>query len=162
MNAVPSFQLSALITDDIVGAKVIAGSWEEAIEHVGNMLFEAGKVKLEYITAMIKVIKEIGPYVVIAPGIALPHARPEDGVIAPCLGAVTLKNPVRFGHSQNDPVDLVFALGATDKNTHIAALQQLALFLSNPSILEEIRSAETGHALYKILTRKPESLDEVA
>lgn len=155
MKTTPSLPLSALITEDIVGAKVMADSWEDAVEYAGNLLSKAGKVEPAYITAMIKAIKEIGPYVVIAPGIALPHARPEDGVITPCLGVITLLRPVRFGHSQNDPVDLIFALGAADKNTHISALQQLATFLSDPSVLEAIRSATTGHALYEILTQKP-------
>jgi mannitol/fructose-specific phosphotransferase system IIA component (Ntr-type) len=67
------------------------------------------------------------------------------------LGLITLLEPVRFGHSENDPVDLVFALGAVDKQAHISALQQLAEMLGDPGKLEEIRSAPTHDSLLKIL-----------
>jgi PTS system ascorbate-specific IIA component len=59
---------------------------------------------------MRRVLQELGPYAVIAPGIALLHARPDDGVLAPCLALITLSRAVEFGSEQNDPVDLVFAL----------------------------------------------------
>jgi len=93
------------------------------------------------------VLKEMGSYAVIAPGIVLLHARPEDGVISPCLGLITLSTPVDFGHSENDPVDIVLALGATDKDTHIRALQQLARLLGDETGLELIRSASDSHTL---------------
>lgn len=148
----PVLQLASLVAEDSVQARVKAGSWEEAAVHVGNLLLAAGKIKPEYISAMKRVFKEIGPYAVIAPGIALLHARPEDGVIQPCLGVITLAEPVNFGHSQNDPVDIVLALGAADKQSHILALQQLGKLLSDPEKLEQIRSARNGRALLEILT----------
>jgi mannitol/fructose-specific phosphotransferase system IIA component (Ntr-type) len=100
---------------------------------------------------MINVIREIGPYVVIAPGIALLHARPEDGVIKTCFGITTLKDPVAFGHSQNDPVDLVLVLGAVDKTSHIQALQQIATFLGYPANLEKLREAQDDDELFSII-----------
>lgn len=150
----PLAQLSTYITPDIVQAKVKVSSWEGATDHIGNLLFQAGKIKLGYIAAMKNVLREIGPYVVIAPGIALLHARPENGVIVPCLGVITLVEPVPFGHSLNDPVDLVLALGASDKQSHILVLQQLGNLLGDASELEAIRSAETNQALYEVLTQK--------
>ncbi len=125
--------------------------WEDATESVGKLLVAAGKIKPDYIMAMKRVLKEMGPYAVIAPGIVLLHARPEDGVIEPCLGLITLIDPVPFGHSENDPVDLVFALGAVDKQAHISALQQLAEMLGDSVKLQEIRSASNDSSLLKIL-----------
>jgi PTS system ascorbate-specific IIA component len=112
---------------------------------------DSGKVTLDYIQAMKRVLKEMGPYAVIAPGIVLLHARPEDGVLEPCLGLVTLSTPVEFGHSENDPVDLVFALGATDKQAHIAALQQLAMLLGDEQALSEMRSAQDAEDLLRTI-----------
>lgn len=117
-------------------------SWDEAVRQVGRLLVEAGLIREEYIAAMARVLREMGPYAVIAPGTVLLHARPEDGVIRPCMGLMTLSTPVPFGHSQNDPVDLVFAFGAIDKTSHIAALQQLAQLLSNATALEGLRQAQ--------------------
>jgi len=48
-------------------------------------------------------------------------------------------------------VDLVFALGAVDKQAHISALQQLAEMLGDSEKLNEIRTASQDSALLKIL-----------
>jgi mannitol/fructose-specific phosphotransferase system IIA component (Ntr-type) len=151
-NSSNSIQLSKLVLKETINAKVEVKTWQEAVQAVGGLLVSAGKIKPEYITAMTRVLKEMGPYAVIAPGIVLLHARPEDGVIEPCLGLITLVNPVPFGHPENDPVDLVFALGVVDKQAHITALQQLAEMLSDAGKLYEIRSAPDNSSLLKILT----------
>jgi mannitol/fructose-specific phosphotransferase system IIA component (Ntr-type) len=151
-NSSNAINLSTLISKETINAKVQVRNWEEATDTVGGLLVSARKIKPEYITAMKKVLKEMGPYAVIAPGIVLLHARPEDGVIKPCLGLITLINPVPFGHSENDPVDLVFALGAIDKEAHISGLQQLAEMLGDSDKLQEIRSAPDRSLLLKILT----------
>ncbi len=138
----PPFPLQALLAKETVRARVAVSSWDEAVRHVGQLLVDAGLVRGEYIAAMARVLREMGPYAVIAPGTVLLHARPEDGVIQPCMGLITLATPVPFGHSQNDPVDLVFAFGAIDKTSHIAALQQLAQLLGNTTALECLRQAQ--------------------
>jgi mannitol/fructose-specific phosphotransferase system IIA component (Ntr-type) len=108
---------------------------------------ESEAVEPRYIEAMKRVLREMGPYAVIAPGIVLLHARPEDGVRRPCLAMLTLATPVPFGHSQNDPVDLVFAMGAVDKQAHVAALQELARLLMDSPTLERIRSATDSRSV---------------
>jgi PTS system ascorbate-specific IIA component len=100
---------------------------------------------------MQRVMDELGPYCVIAPGIALLHARPEDGVIRSCLGLVTLEKPVVFGHSTNDPVDLAFVLGALDKQNHIRALAQLAEYLSQETFLNGLREASSDKLLKEFI-----------
>jgi mannitol/fructose-specific phosphotransferase system IIA component (Ntr-type) len=144
--------LSALITEDTAQARVSVSNWEEATDYVGNLLLRAGKIQAGYISAMKLVLKEIGPYAVIAPGIVLLHARPEDGVLEPCLGLITLSTPVPFGHSTNDPVDIILALGATDKQSHIVALQKLGNLLGNNDCLQSIRAAPDGRTLVAIFS----------
>ena len=62
---------------------------------------------------------ELGPYMVIAEGIALAHARPSEAVISTGLSVVTLKSPVEFGSERFDPVSIVFGLAAVDHDGHI-------------------------------------------
>ena len=145
-------KLTQLLTQKTVNTGVSVSNWEEAADAVGALLVDAGQVDPEYIPAMKRVLKEMGPYAVIAPGIVLLHSRPEDGVREPCLGLITLSTPVEFGHSQNDPVDLVFALGATDKKGHINALQQLARLLGDSEALAQLRSAQDRETLLKVIT----------
>jgi mannitol/fructose-specific phosphotransferase system IIA component (Ntr-type) len=146
--------LRRLIGPETVRAKVTVDSWEEAVESVGALLVAAGKARAGYTEAMERVLKEMGPYAVIAPGIVLLHARPEDGVLQPCLGLITLSTAVPFGHSENDPVDLVFALGAVDKEAHIASLKVLAEMLGDQDVLLKIRSAMTDSDLASIFIGK--------
>ncbi|MGQ9686921.1 MAG: PTS sugar transporter subunit IIA [Thiobacillaceae bacterium] len=150
-------QLGAMLTDRTVRARVTVASWQDAAEAVGRLLVDDGAIEPRYIEAMVGVLRDMGPYAVIAPGIVLLHARPEDGVRRPCLGLITLSPPVPFGHSENDPVDIVIALGAVDKQAHIEALQGLALLLSDTAALQRIRAADDDNALLAAVTTGDEA-----
>jgi len=145
------FSLKELLLENSVKAKVQVTDRDEAIDYIGNLLIKTSSITESYISAMKKVFAELGPYAVIAPGIVLLHARPEDGVIHACLGLITLKTPIVFGHSQNDPVDIVIALGAKDKESHIKALAELANLLSNQQSLTKIRETSSSKDLYKVI-----------
>jgi PTS system ascorbate-specific IIA component len=156
MNSAPQpsdtvFQFDHLFHPGTVRAHQVVRDWQEAIHLTGQLLVEQGSVRASYVDAMERVLRELGPYAVIAPGIVLLHARPEDGVIEPCLALVTLSTPVNFGHSQNDPVDIVIALGAVDKKGHIQVLQRLAELLGNPDGLNSLRSAPDDNALFTVI-----------
>ena len=139
-------QLDELLIREAIQAKLDLHTRDEVIRKSGELLVSAGAVEPRYTDAMKQVMDELGPYCVIAPGIALLHARPENGVIKSCLSLITLKTPVVFGHSSNDPVDLVFALGALDKKSHINALAELAGYLSNQEFIRILRDcAETDN-----------------
>lgn len=143
--------LTEFLTEKTVRARVKLRSWEEAVECVGRLLVNAGVVEERYIDAMKRVIYEFGPYAVIAPGIVLLHARPEDGVLKPCLGLITLATPVKFGHKENDPVDIVFALGAVDKKAHISALAVLAEMLMDQGVVSQLCAASDDQALLDVI-----------
>lgn len=135
------------VLTDLVGAKKPAADWRNAIAVAGELLVRAGAVRAEYVDAMVRVKEELGPYIVIAPGVAMPHARPEDGVITPAVSIVTLAAPVTFGHSDNDPVDVVIAFAAESKDAHLETLQAIAGLVSDTERLERLRSAQTDSEL---------------
>lgn len=147
--------LAAMLSPATVRARVSVGSWQAAVEQAATLLVDAGAIEPRYGEAMARVLREMGPYAVIAPSIVLLHARPEDGVLRPCLAILSLVDPVVFGHSTNDPVDLVVAFGATDKHAHLDALQQLARLLSDPAALAAIRGARTDGELLSALGALP-------
>lgn len=126
---------------DLVRAKRYAGNWQEAIAVSGEVLVAANAVEPAYVQAMIEGKEEFGPYIVIAPGVAMPHARPEAGVIKPAVAIVTLSTPVAFGHEQNDPVDVVIAFAAQSKEAHLETLKEIAGLVSSPVRLERLRAA---------------------
>lgn len=143
------FDLKELLTIDQVRANIAVEDWKEAADIIGELLVEAEKVEPEYVEKMKQALDDMGPYMVVAPGVALLHARPEDGVLEPCVALITLEEPVEFGHEENDPVDIVFAFGATDKESHIPALKTLAKQLKSKDVIKAIRSAQTDENLHE-------------
>ena len=85
-----------LLTEDMIELKVQAKDWEEALTIGAGLLIEAGGAEPRYLDAMIKMVYELGPYVVLAPGLALGHAGPDAGAIKTCFSLITLQNPVKF------------------------------------------------------------------
>ncbi len=121
---------SDLLTVDTIAVNVQATDWRDVVRQVGRFMVNSGAVEERYIDGMIRTAEELGPYIVIAPGIAMPHSRPEDGVIRPVMALLTLREPIEFGNPENDPVRLVFAFGAVDNEQHVEALRQVSLVLS--------------------------------
>lgn len=144
-------KLKDMLTTNLVHCKAQANNRDEVIERVGKLMYNAGKIKKKYIKAMMRVIDILGTYVVIAPGIALLHARPEDGVIDPCLALVTLSVPVKFGHPENDPVDLAFGLAAIDDKMHVQALTSLAKRLATTGVIEKLRESQSREELIQVI-----------
>jgi PTS system ascorbate-specific IIA component len=124
--------------------------WREVIRTVCGPLLEAGAIEAGYIGRCIDMVEEHGPYMVVAPGIALAHARPEDGVNTLCLSVATLSHPVLFHHQDNDPVDLVFAFGSPDDKQHVELLSTLARALSN-GLDKRLRAAESEETAQQIM-----------
>ncbi len=143
--------LVKMISRKTIALDVEARNWEEAVKIAGNLLVEAGSVEPRYVIAMIESVKQLGPYVVIAPGVAMPHARPEDGVHEPCMSLVTLKQPVAFGNKNNDPVKIVFSFGTVDKKKHIEALTKLARIIGDKEKLEILKNARTVEVVEEII-----------
>jgi mannitol/fructose-specific phosphotransferase system IIA component (Ntr-type) len=143
--------LRELLRPPLVATKVAAADWQDAIRAVGALLVADDAVEPRFVDAMIEVAKEFGPYIVVAPGIALPHARPEDGVKRASIGMITLAQPVEFGNEDNDPVTLVVALAAMDHKGHIQGLSELASVLGDDEMLARLKSATTVEDILAVM-----------
>jgi len=136
-----------------IAVNVKVDTWQDAVQHAGKLLLKDGAIESRYIEAMIDKVKELGPYMVIAPKIAMPHARPEDGVKKSAIAIITLDKGVAFGHEKNDPVKLVIALAAVDNAAHIQTLAQLMEILGEDCILDSILNSESPQELYKYISK---------
>ena len=146
--------LEEVLTEDLVETHYKAVDRDDAVREAGRLLVKKGVAKEEYIEAMIENVKVNGTYIVIAPGIAMPHARPEKGAQGIGFALVSLADPVVFGHPKNDPVQLVIALCAIDHQTHLNALSDLAELLSDPVNVEKILQADTPAEVLEVTNRK--------
>src|SRR5919206_2767275 len=127
-----------------VAVKAEADSWQAAVKLSGQLLMAAEVVEERYGPAMIQTVEELGPYVAIAPGVAIPHARPEDGALKVGVSLVVLQDPVEFGSEENDPVDLLFGFATPDKDSHVDTIRDLVDFIKDSENLEALRAAETA------------------
>ena len=134
--------LNDLLCENAIKLHYSVSDWREAVRIGGEMLVTAGASEQRYIDAMIHIAEDLGPYIVMAPGLAIAHARPEDGVIQTAFSLLTLDEPVEFGNEFNDPVYVVFCMAAKDHDAHIGALQQVAVLCSDDENFEKIKSAK--------------------
>ncbi|AYY14566.1 PTS sugar transporter subunit IIA [Actinobacteria bacterium YIM 96077] len=150
---------NAVVIDAVTG--VPAGDWRAAITESCRPLLDAGAVTDRYPARCVELIEEHGPYVVLAPGLALAHARPEDGVKQLCLASATLAEPVEFGHADNDPVDLVLAFGSPDDAQHLGLLQALAEHLLT-GLADTLRQSTDREQAIRALERVAHSVEQDA
>lgn len=133
---------------------VIAKDWQVAIRICGEILVKTGKVEASYVDAMISNIHELGPYILIAPGVAMPHARPEDGVIKEGISVVVLKEEVAFAPGREFKV--LIGLAALNSESHIYILQKIAEVISEADTLERLKNATENDEILQLFNDKEE------
>lgn len=141
--------LKEMLSDNNIELNVEVEDWKEAIKRAGELLVNEGSITEKYIENMINAVYDLGPYMVIMPGVALAHARPDGSVIKECMSLITLKNPINFGNEENDPVKLVIAFGSVENEGHIKVIGELANFLSSESNIELLNNATEKNDVIK-------------
>ena len=124
----------ALTENDSIRLGLSARTWQEAVQLAIEPLIESGAVLPEYYDAIIESTEEYGPYYILMPGMAMPHARPEAGVQRDSFSLITLTEPVTF--SDGKEAKVLLALAATSSQIHasVAIPQIIALFELENSI----------------------------
>lgn len=126
--------------------------WRAAVRLAGAALVRSGATEESYTERMVQVIDEFGAYIVIAPGLALAHARPGADVTREGLSVVTLAEPVAFGHPHNDPVSVILGLAVATPETHVTSVAELANVFNDASAIPAIASATTPDDVRRVLS----------
>ena len=128
-----------------------AADWKAAVKLGTDLLVKAGAAEERYYEAILKMTEELGPYYVIAPGIAMPHTRPENGAKKTGFALVTLKNPVSFGHSDNDPVEIVLCICAKDaKDMNESVIVEAVTLFDDEKAVERLKKAQSVEDLQAV------------
>ena len=151
--------LATLLKEDTVALQADLSEWHRVVELAVGLLVQSNGVEPMYTKAIEDLVINHGPYMVIWPGVALLHGPPKAGVKRLCMSLVTLKDPVVFGHEENDPVDIVFALGAVEGFTHRQALEELNELVNDPVSLHAIRTAESHGQIIQAILRSIQALN---
>ncbi len=124
--------------------------WAEAVKVTTAYLEAKGYVTSDYASAIIQSTIDNGPYYVLCPGVAMPHARPEAGVLKTGLGIHIFPTAVDFG-SDMGPANVLLTLAATDADTHIEVIQALSEMLVDETNITKLAAASSKEDVLNII-----------
>lgn len=129
-----------------------ATDWQDAVDISMEALLQDDMIDPSYVSAIKKSTIENGPYYLVAPQIAMPHARPEAGAKGTALTLTLLQKGVVFDGAA-EPVKLLLGLAAADPTSHIDAIQALCELLSDDDALGELFSAQSEKEITNLLSQ---------
>lgn len=142
--------LRDLVTENRIRIVDSVKDWKEAIRLAAEPLEEDRSIEPAYTEAMIHSVETLGPYIVLAPGIALPHARPEAGVHNMAMALLKVKHRVYF--TEEKYANLFFVLASADGNSHLDALRELSAIFSDEAAIDKFIKADTAKELYQLIS----------
>lgn len=147
--------LTDLLKEELIQQVDSVTNWQEAVGLAAQPLLAHGYIEESYIQAMIASINETGPYIVLAPKVAVPHASPDAGVHQLGISLLQVKEPVDFSEEGDDDkkVQLIFVLAAVDSTAHLRALQELALILDDEEAIDSLIAASDPREILAIIEK---------
>ena len=142
----------SLVENNAILLHAEASTWQDAVKLGVDLLVKADVVELRYYQAILDGVEQHGPYFVIAPGLAMPHGRPEEGVKKTGFALVTLKTPLVFNHEDNDPVDILITMAAVDANTHQeVGIMQIVNLFDDEANFDRLRACRTEQEVLDLI-----------
>ena len=125
--------------------------WRDAIRAACAPLLADGTIEKEYPEIIIEKVEELGPYIVIAPNICIPHAERGRGVNGTAMCFMKTEKPVSFDPDDPDKDARIFVvLAATDDEVHLSNLMALSETLLDEDIVAKVLAAKTPEDLLQI------------
>ncbi|MCW2479247.1 PTS ascorbate transporter subunit IIA [Candidatus Symbiopectobacterium sp. NZEC135] len=144
----------SLLENRSIRLQAEAVTWQDAVKIGVDLLVAADVVEPRYYQAILDGVARFGPYFVIAPGLAMPHGRPEEGVKKTGFALVTLKTPLPFNHEDNDPVDLLITLAAEDATAHQeVGIMQIVNLFEDEANFDRLRACRTEQDVLDLIDR---------
>lgn len=119
--------------------------WQVALRVASENLKEKGIITDDYVNEIIKNVDTNGAYIVITPGVIMPHALATGpGVLGTGIGFAKFSEPVSFEEGNPDKEGkLFFTLAAKDETQHLENIQNLMTLLMTDGMIEALSDIET-------------------
>lgn len=126
--------------------------WKDSIEACAKPLIEKNVIDHRYVDKIFESIEKFGPYIVLAPDIAMPHSTENcEGVFGTEIGFMRVKNPVHFEEDNPDKdARIFFILASVDSEEHLNQMVQLAMLLADKEFVQACIEANTKEDLLEI------------
>lgn len=124
--------------------------WRDAVRAACQPLIDEGVADPIYPAEIIKKVEELGPYIVIAPNICIPHAQEGLGVRDTAMCFMKTEKPVRFSDDGEHDAQIFVVLASVDNSVHLKNLSELSETLADEEVVERLLKAKTPEDLLKV------------
>lgn len=142
--------LHELIREDTFQHSTKILDWKDAFYLASKPLLNKKDINKNYIEKMIQRVEEYGPFINLGKGIAIPHARPEDGVSELSMSMLVLDHSVYLPEDDR-PINILIVIAAIDNETHLSALSYLTNVLRDDEKVEQLTNAKEYNDIVKII-----------
>lgn len=124
-------------------------NWEESIRVAAKPLLEKDLITQKYIKSMIDTVHKHGSYIVVVPGIAMPHAKDQENVNETSMSFLKLEKPVLYPDEKE--VDTLFVLAAKDNSEHLELIADLSSILADEEVMTKFKNVENEKELIELI-----------
>ena len=119
--------------------------WEEAIQISCQTLLDKAIINQTYVDEIISCVKEFGPYIVIVPGVAMPHSSEKSqGVFGTAISFTKMPGAVVFEEGNDEKnASLFFTLAAKNSEEHMENISNLSELLMTEGLIEDLCAVQT-------------------
>lgn len=128
--------------------------WKSAIRLAAKPLLDSGQIEATYPEAMIAKVEEFGPFIDLGKGIAIPHARPEDGVNKVGMSMLVLEHPIYLLDDPKHEIRLLLCIAAIDNETHLKALSHLTTILRDDANVQALLASKSYSEIKNIIKQE--------
>lgn len=128
------------INEKLINLDLEAETWELALEKTCKILEQDKYVNSKYKEKIISLTKEIGPYYIITKNIAIPHLRPEEGVLKEGFSFFRFKNTIKFDNDKE--IKYFIYILSLNSDKHIKQLSYIMDLIENKELFYEIENGK--------------------
>lgn len=141
--------IKKMVEEDLIQFVSGVDQWEEAIVRSGERLIAMNYIDDTYVQEILDCIKEHGPYIVLIPGVAMPHATVgAKGVLKTGISLTIFDQEIYFDDEKH--AKLFFTVATNDADQHMENIQNLMNLLMDEDNLEILMNAKELADLEKI------------
>ena len=120
-------------------------NWEDSIRASCKPLIDEGVCESIYAETIIDCVKKYGPYIIIIPNVALPHAQEGAlGVHDTAISFMKVETPVKFDPDDSEKdAKLFFVLASVNHDKHLENMAKLSDMLMNEDLVNELMNAKS-------------------
>lgn len=133
-------------------------TWQEAIRAACKPLETMDYINDEYADEIIKCVETYGPYIVIAPNIAIPHSTlGANGVKKTGIGFMKVEKPVVFDKDDRErDTQLFFVIASENEDQHMNNIMMLSTLLSDEELVKELGRVKNDKDLVTLIKKYEE------